>query len=128
MATKSRQEIAENEDPTVLGDGEGDEFETVADESPTSVIMTTAGDTLIGVYEGAKDVVPAEGQNFKPFTQHLFRHADGTLYSMADTYQLSKALDPELEGRKVRITLVSKIDTGKPEPMKNYRVEVAKKR
>jgi hypothetical protein len=99
------------------------EFETVAEESAIRVIMEDPGDVFIGQYVGTEHVEPDNGKD-DPFDLFTFRGRDGRLYSMNQSYKLTKAMDKVSPDQWVRITLVKEIPSSKGNPVKDYRVEV----
>jgi hypothetical protein len=118
---------------SVIGavDGDQTEWETIYEESPTTVIMDAIGDTLIGTYEGVQHIEPMDektGQpSHEPFDRFLFRGHDGDLYALNSSYQLRKAIEDVKIGSVVKITLSKFIETNrKQNPLKDYRIQVAK--
>lgn len=135
----ARREVAQDAPDTssvetlMAAANDAEEWDTVLDESPVRIIMDTVGDCFIGDYEGEL-YIPAE-QNItkdKPegeaFTLLIFRGLDGKPYALNKTVKLERAFDAIAEGSRVRVTLMKEIDTDRGNPMKDYKVDVARPR
>lgn len=99
-------------------------WETVARESGIKVVFDTVGDVFTGMYEGEEHIAPENGD--EPFDLYNFTGTDGRLYSVNKSYKLGRAMGGVTPGKWVRITYVQDIPTRKAEPMKDFRVDVAK--
>lgn len=104
------------------------EWETVAEESGSPIDFDEVGDSFIGHYLGSEIIAPEGWKEEDYFTQHRFRDGDGNVRTINGGYKLNEALPKVTHGAKVRITRTPNVemsDAGK-NPMKDYRVEVAK--
>jgi hypothetical protein len=109
-------------DPTPVVDGADSwEWDTVQKESPIGVTFEKFGDVFIGKYTGVEKIIPDKDDPFEILT---FEDDRGKRYSISPSYKLQRAFYLVPEGSWCRITYVSNIDTGKAEPMKDYRVDV----
>lgn len=110
------------EDPvTFLPDDS--EWETVVEESGEKYVWENVGQQFIGTYREQR-TISAEG--YEPFDQQVF-DVDGKVVTMNGGYKLREAFADIPKGSLVRITYVGDIDTGQPSPMKDFRVEVARR-
>ena len=110
-----------------------EEWDTVVDEAPIRIIMDAIGDCFIGDYEGELHI-PAE-QNItkdKPegeaFDLIIFRGLDGKPYALNKSVKLERAFEAIDMGTRVRVTLMKEIPTDRGNPMKDYKVDVARPR
>ena len=100
---------------------------TVEDESPTMVEFDTPGDVFVGVKQGYQHVTFTDDGEEQEFDICLFRiDGDDTLYGIAPGFKLERALSSVPDGTLTRITYKKQIDTGRPSPMKDFKVETAK--
>lgn len=119
-------------DTTLLTTAPDDwEFETVAEESATTVILEDEGDQFIGQYVGQDKIefeaIDQETKEVKTetFERFVFRARDNRLYAMNKSYKLDEAMSKVQPEQWVRITLVKNIETKRGlNPMKDFRVEV----
>lgn len=102
------------------------EWETVHIESGTQVLFENIGDTFIGKYVG-KEVIPFVDKRGTDLTlvQLQFLVRDEPFFINAG-YDLRKACEGLEPGKMTRIQLRQLVDTGAPEPMKSYRIDVAR--
>jgi hypothetical protein len=114
----------------VPSDDDG-EWTTEVEESAVKVNFDTVGDRFTGIKVGSRLVEfedPKEGH--KEFTVYQFRawhmeaHGldDGTLCDIQESYKLQGLKDIE-NGVLVRITRMADVPTGRPQPMKDFRIE-----
>lgn len=103
-----------------------DEWETVIEDSGVPIEFQKFGDQFIGRFEGERTITPPDGTK-ESFTQQMFRD-DGVLYVMSGGYKLRAAFKDIAIGTRVRITYVRDVQTGQPSPMRDFRVEAAKRR
>lgn len=112
---------------------DAEEWDTVVDEAPIRIIMDTVGDAFIGDYDGVEHI-PAE-QNIskdhpegEAFDLITFRGLDGRRYALNKSVKLERAMEAIEVGSRVRVTLMKEIPTDRGNPMKDYKVDVAKRR
>jgi hypothetical protein len=107
---------------------DNDGWVTTSDESPLQVKFDTFGDTFTGIKSGKMELTGSDGE---PFTLYLFRaqgmaetHGveDGELCSIAHSYKLA-GLDDIPDGMLTRVTYVKDVEVGRPQPMKDYRIQ-----
>jgi hypothetical protein len=106
-----------------------DGFETVSEESPTTIKFDTFGDQFIGAYVGVNEVEMPDG---KKFNQYLFRGVgpasagieSGALYAVNESYKIRQGMAKVTPGQVARITYVKDVPTNQPQPMKDYTIEV----
>jgi hypothetical protein len=100
------------------------EFDTLVDESPTTVIFDEIGDVFVGQYKGMDHIVPDNGKD-EPFDRYTFRARDGKPYAINRSYKLAEAMEKVQPDQWVRITYVKDIQTARNlNPMKDLKVEV----
>lgn len=107
------------------------DFETVADESPTTVIFDKVGDVFLGLYKGTEHIVTGkiDEQTGKPeeFDRFVFRGRNGELYAINQSYKLDATFEDIKPETWVRITYVKDIPTNrKLNPLKDFKVDVRK--
>lgn len=103
------------------------EWETVAEESATTVIFDTIGDVFVGRFTGEEHIdQPAnEKGEDQSFDRFLFVGRDGKRYAINKSYKLNEAMDKVMEGDWCRITYIKDIPTNrKLNPLKDFRVDV----
>jgi hypothetical protein len=126
---------------TVVGyEDNGYQWDTVHTEAPDQVEFDDLGDMLIGVYAGHEIVYPdPEKEPAKFFVQLRWTVPGGAVFVNAG-HELRNAYtttvyDPEGRptitdkipvGSMTRNELRKTVDTGKKDPMKSYRVDVAR--
>lgn len=145
MAKGDVAEIAEATDVAaqVFGyDDAGYEWETHHVESPDQVVFDTIGDTLIGIYAGHELIYPDPDK--KPtefFVQLRWTIPTGSVFVNAG-YELRNAYtttvydnegrptvtDKVAIGSMTRNELMKLVDVDQNDPMKSYRVDIAKPR
>lgn len=103
------------------------EFNTVMEESGVPILFEEIGDVFVGQYLGPTEIDPT-GEPEDAFTQHKFRDADGTIRVVNGGYKLNVGLEGIESGTIVRITRAHDVPINDPgkNPMKDYRIEVAK--
>jgi hypothetical protein len=120
-------EVTTPEGPATVG-LTADEFqwETVHTEAPQQVTFDTVGDTLIAEYLG-KEVINFEDKKgeAQSFTQLKFRVND-EIFVVNAGYDLLSAYADIPAHTITRTQLRSLVDVGQNDPMKSYRVDVAK--
>lgn len=105
------------------------EWETVAEESGSAIEFPEVGSQFIGVYLGSELIQPEGWEEKDYFTQYRFRDEEGNVRTINEGYKLKDALSKVESGTKVRITRANDVAMSDPKkaPMKDYRVEVAKR-
>jgi hypothetical protein len=105
------------------------EFETVVEESPTTIVFDTIGDVFVGQYIGTEHIdlpLDKDGKD-QSFDRYTFRGRDGELYALNQSYKIEMGMDKAAPGQWVRITYVKDIPTSRGlQPMKDFRIEVRK--
>ena len=125
MTTKAKQEAPADEPIRDVSAPEGLQWETIAEESATTVIFDKVGDEFVGRYVGVEHIVPEKDEPFDRFT---FRAKDGQLYAINQSYKLAEALTEVKPDTWVRIKYVKDIPTKRAlNPMKDFVIDVAKK-
>lgn len=106
------------------------QWETAVPETGDQIVFDTIGDVFIGLYLGSR-VVPVTEKDGREtsFKVLLFTGIDGKPYQINSGWKLDSAFESAAvpERSIVRITYVKDVDTGRNDPMKDYRVEVAKR-
>lgn len=105
------------------------QWETAVPETGDQIVFDTIGDVFIGLYLGSRVVTVMEKDKEEEFTILMFTGTDGKPYQVNAGWKLGSAFDSAAVSVKdiVRITYVKDVDTGRKDPMKDYRVEVAKR-
>src|SRR5690242_19258818 len=100
MAAKAKVESVQDDAANPFGGAENFEWDTVQDESPTSVIMDKPGDEVVGYYQGARQIQneKKKGTPDEFFTVHVFRALSGELFSLPNGYKLDAGLKDVPEG------------------------------
>lgn len=106
--------------PAISANDDGEGWETVQDESPDRIIFDTIGDTYVGLFLGIEHVIP-ESNPEEDFYQAHFYDEDSPKV-IAGGYSLMRALQKVEVGREARMLYVKDIDTGKKDPMKDFKV------
>lgn len=106
--------------PAVSGDDDGERWETVQDETPDRLIFDTIGDTYVGLFLGIEHIIP-ESDPEEDFYQAQF-YDDESPKVIAGGFSLMRALQKVDIGRECRMMYVKDIDTGKKDPMKDFKV------
>jgi len=101
-------------------------WDTVIQETGDQIVFDTVGDQFVGLYTGKREVTLDDGQKFTLLT---FMGPGMKRYQTNAGWKLENGfLDAEIKrGDIVRVTYVQDIDTGRPSPMKDFRVEVARR-
>lgn len=108
-----------------------DGWTTIGEETGRLIQWEKPGDQFIGVFVGTRHIVPpdAEGPD-EEFDQQMFRsNEDGTgpgevLWALNGGYKVRDALTEQYEGWLTRLQYTKNIDTGKPSPMRDIKVDV----
>lgn len=99
-----------------------DEFVQISEEitePETKIVFDTIGDQFTGIYLGMR-----QQENYQ---QARFQSVDNDeVFFVNANYSLRNGLKNARPGQKVRITFTSETDTGQPNPMRNFTVEVAR--
>lgn len=110
-----------------------DGWETIIEESPATVILDEVGDIFIGKFVGVDHVepedqpYPADHKDYVAFDQYLFRDREGKLMAIPDSFKLRQGMLGKTEpGVLCRIELFQLIESGKGNPMKDFKVQVRK--
>lgn len=119
---------AQTETQNPMSDDEG--WETEVEESAIKVTFDMVGDVFMGIKVGSRLVEFEDKQEgHKEFTVYQFKswHVpgldDGTLCDIQESYKLQGLADIP-DGKLVRITRTRDVPVaGRPQPMKDYRVE-----
>lgn len=129
----------------VIGYADSDEYgwQTVHTEAADQIVFEEDGDTYIGVYAGHEIIYPEpEKEPLKFFVQVHWTDPAGAKFTNAG-YELSKAYvdltyapdgtlashtDKIPLGSMTRNAMMKRVDTGKKDAMKSYRVDVAQAR
>ena len=105
------------------------QWETAVPEIGDQIVFDTIGDVFIGLYLGTRSVLAEPDDPKSVFKVLMFTGVDGKPYQINAGWKLESAFDSANvpERAIVRITYVKDVDTGRKDPMKDYRVEVAKR-
>jgi hypothetical protein len=91
------------------------------DSEETKIVFDTVGDSFTGVYLGPRRIENEDGS----FMQHRF--AVGTdKYFTNGNHSMNTGLSQVTKGSLVRVTWTGEKDTGRPDPMRVFRVEKSK--
>lgn len=101
------------------------EWETVEQESGQKLTFANVGEQFVGTYVETVLIEPDQGETFY---QQRFRSPEGELYAINGGFKLKRGLESASPGDLVRLTYMGDIDTGQPSPMKDFRVEVSRKK
>jgi hypothetical protein len=122
MASKDIAAISTTDITTKASDSWGDEvWETQVEEIGSKVEFENPGDTLRGIYLGAREV-DHEGDTF---TVLSFRGPDGVLYETNAGWKLREGFADIAPGTKCQLIFTKWVQTGQPSPLKDYRIDVA---
>lgn len=106
------------------------QWETAVPETGDQIVFDTIGDQFIGLYLGSRvvEVLEKDGRT-SAFKILMFTGTDGKPYQINAGWKLDSAFESAAVPDRsiVRITYVKDVDTGQNDPMKDYRVEVAKR-
>lgn len=131
MGQETTQEIALPVDPVMAAfDASAVQWETAVPETGDQIVFDTIGDQFIGLYLGMRSVTVEEKDGRESeFKVLMFTGVDGKPYQINAGWKLESAFESAAvpERAIVRITYVKDVDTGRNDPMKDYRVEVAKR-
>jgi len=131
MAPKATAKAAQStvEEPDVSTAPADWEFETVVEESPTTIVFDTIGDIFIGQYVGTDHIelpLDKDGKD-QSFDRYTFRGRDGELYAINKSYKLESGMDKVEAGQWVRFTYMKDIPTARGlQPMKDFRIDIRK--
>ena len=98
-------------------------FSTVDVGSSEAVKFEALGDAFTGVFLGLEDITTEEGE---VLPMASFIGPDGKGYCLFPNVVLRRGLAKVEPKEWCRITFDKEIDTGKPSPLKSYRVEVGR--
>lgn len=101
------------------------EWETTEQESGQKLSFTNVGEQFVGTFVETALIEPENGESF---TQQRFRTPEGELYSFNGGFKVNRGLESAVPGDLVRITYMGEVDTGQPSPMKDYKVELSRKK
>lgn len=87
----------------------------------TKIVFDTIDDSFTGKYLGMRTVPNAEGN----YQQARFEN-DGEIYFVNANHSLREGLAKVRTGSVTRITYTDDLDTGQPQPMRIFKVEVAR--
>jgi hypothetical protein len=104
-----------------------DDWAVVSEEAPTMMQFDTLGESWEGWYLGSKMIAnPTPDDPDAEFQQCLFQGTDDEIYGLNPGYDLRNAMEEVPQGSYVRLTYVKDVPTGKPNPMRSFRVEINK--
>lgn len=105
---------------------ETEEWVTVSDQSALSqeikMVFEVIGDEFVGIWEGFRTIPSPDGG----FKQARFSDEGGETYFVNANYSLADGLANVRLKSKVRITYIADLDTGQANPMRVYKVDVAR--
>jgi hypothetical protein len=101
------------------------EWETTETESGQKLTFANVGEQFVGVFVETALIEPENGESF---TQQRFRSAEGELYSFNGGFKVNRGLETATPGDLIRLTYMGDIDTGQPSPMKDFKVEISRKK
>jgi hypothetical protein len=93
------------------------------DIEETKIVFDTIGDSFTGVYLGLRKIENEEGN----FTQHRFAVGEDRYFTNGN-HSMNTGLSQVSKGSLVRVTWTGERDTGRPDPMRVFRVEKSKTR
>jgi len=105
-----------------------DEFVTVSEElsePETKIVFEDINDSFTGLYLGMRSVPSENGSYSQARFQGIGDESEIVFFVNAN-WSLREGLRNVPRNAKTRITFVSEQDTGQAQPMRVYRVEVAK--
>lgn len=124
MAQEKSAEMARPNDAYMAEtDWSAVQWETVAQETGDQIVFDTIGDEFIGLFTG-RQTAQKDGEDF---TILSFIGTDGKPYQTNAGWKLEQAFSDIPEQTVTRIKYVKDIDTGQPSPLKDFRVDVAKR-
>jgi hypothetical protein len=97
------------------------QWQTAVAESGDQIVFDKIGDEFIGQFVAAR-TAQNDGEDFTILT---FIGVDGKPYQTNAGWKLQEGFSDIEPGTIVRITYVKDVDTGRKDPMKDYRIEVA---
>lgn len=103
-------------------------WETESEESAVKVTLDEVGDVFTGILLGSRLVEFSDKEGPHEFTVYQFSARgvegldDGTLCDIQESFKL-KPLSEVKTGKLVRITRTRDVEVGRPQPMKDYRIE-----
>lgn len=102
------------------------EWQTVVAESGTQIVFDEIGDVFVGLYLGSRIVefVNPKGET-ETFTLLTFKGTDGEIYQTNAGWKLQEGFRDIPAQSITRITRVKDVDTGRKDPMKDFRIDVA---
>lgn len=101
------------------------EWETTEQESGQKLTFANVGEQFVGAFVETALIEPENGETF---TQQRFRSPEGELYSFNGGFKVNRGLESANPGDLVRLTYMGDIDTGQPSPMKDFKVELSRKK
>lgn len=101
-------------------------FETRVSETGDTIVFDTIGDTWTGIYIGSVRAGKEGADERDMFTILQFTGEDDKPYQVNAGWKLERGMSEVEPGSLVRITYVKDVDTGAPQPMKDFRIEVAR--
>lgn len=99
-----------------------EEWDDLATESPTKMQFTDIGDVFIGTFEGISHITPSNGDD--PFDLLLFRNSENGELCSTSGYKLMQAFADVPVGTLARIEYLKDVDTGRGNPMKDFKIQV----
>jgi hypothetical protein len=101
------------------------QWETTEQESGQKLGFDNVGEQFVGTFVETALIEPENGE---AFTQQRFRTPEGELYSFNGGFKVNRGLESATPGDLVRLTYMGDIDTGQPSPMKDFKVEISRKK
>lgn len=101
------------------------QWETTEQESGQKLTFANVGEQFVGAFVETALIEPESGESF---TQQRFRSPEGELYSFNGGFKVNRGLESATPGDLVRLTYMGDIDTGQPSPMKDFKVEISRKK
>lgn len=107
-----------------------EEWETQSDESPTLIQFEEPGEVFIGIKAGQRTLTDTEGKEFIMYTFRAIAQQDlgiddSELCGIYESYKL-KPLAEIPDGTLTRIEFVKTVDVGRPQPMKDFKIQTKK--
>lgn len=108
------------------------EWDNVVEESPTQIQFESPGEFIVGEYVKTETIPFVDKTEEKEFQQIMLRGLGigdlekGTLYGINCGYKLRKASEQLEPGKVIKVTYVKDVDTGAQQPMKDFKIDVAR--
>lgn len=111
-------------------DWDSAEWETAVEESGKPIDFSVVGSVFVGTFERTELIDPSgDGNPEETFNKHFFKSPSGEVFFVLGGFKLDDSLAKIPTGSRVRITYVGDVPMGVGKnPMKDYRIDVAKKK